>query len=303
MKFIIIIPTYNRSDKIKRAIQSVISQTYSKWEIFIVDDHSQEIHKTEVMQYIKKLDKIKYFYLDENHGHCYARNYALELIKDEDVWVKYLDDDNIILPNCLEDIANFVQSSQYDVITTDYIKSTGDNETCISTNYNEMPVFDGTLDTCAICHHACLYKRIGGWDNRLYRMADDDFFFNYITNGNYGYLNKTTSVYFSTDDEDRVTNQVSNLQYISIVAQKYEYFNRHKCLIVIKNEKQKQQIEQDEYNIESFLPFDIDYQPHTEYDFVIFYNDCSSINEMFQYYYKTHKTSFKIGKSIFVGKK
>lgn len=303
MKFVIIIPTYNRSDKIKRAIQSVISQTYSKWEIFIVDDHSQEAHKTEVMQYIKNLDKIKYFYLDENHGHCYARNYALELIKDEDVWVKYLDDDDIILPNCLEDIANFVQDAQYDVITTDYIKSTGDNETCISTNYNEMSVFDGALDTCAICHHACLYKRIGGWDNRLYRMADDDFFFNYVTNGNYGYLNKTTSVFFSTDDEDRVTNQVPNLQYISIVAQKYKYFNRHKCLIVIKNEKQKQQIEQEEYNIESFLPFDIDYQPHTEYDFVIFYNDCSSINEMFQYYYKTHKTSFKIGKSIFVGKK
>jgi glycosyltransferase involved in cell wall biosynthesis len=303
MKFVIVMPTYNRSEKIKRAIQSVIEQTYNNWEIIIVDDHSQEFHKTAVMQYVRDLDKIQYHYLDQNHGHCYARNYALDLIKDDDVWVKYLDDDDIILPNCLEDIANFVKSSEYDVITTDYIKSTEDKDINVSTNYLEISVFDGALDTCAICHKISLYKRIGGWDCRLYRMADDDFFFNYITNGKYGYLNKTTSVFFATNDADRVTNQVPNLQYISIVAQKYEYFNRHRCLIVIKNETQRKFIEQEEYNIESFLPFDIGSKQRAEYDFVLFYNDNTSVNAIFQHYYKTHEKMFKIGKSVFVCKK
>ena len=38
--FSIILPTYNRGDRIEKAIQSVLDQTYSNWELIIVDDLS-----------------------------------------------------------------------------------------------------------------------------------------------------------------------------------------------------------------------------------------------------------------------
>ena len=38
--FSIIIPTYNREEKLKRALNSVINQTYKEWEIIIIDNHN-----------------------------------------------------------------------------------------------------------------------------------------------------------------------------------------------------------------------------------------------------------------------
>lgn len=41
-KVTIVIPTYNRADTITRAIQSVLNQTYSNFEIIVVDDNSND---------------------------------------------------------------------------------------------------------------------------------------------------------------------------------------------------------------------------------------------------------------------
>ena len=40
--FSIIIPTYNREEKLKRALNSVINQTYKEWEIIIIDNNSKD---------------------------------------------------------------------------------------------------------------------------------------------------------------------------------------------------------------------------------------------------------------------
>ena len=74
---------------LKKAIQSVLQQIYQNFHIIIVDDHSQKSNSSEVKNFIKNNDKISYYYLSENHGHCFARNYALKMIKNDDCWIKY----------------------------------------------------------------------------------------------------------------------------------------------------------------------------------------------------------------------
>jgi len=304
IKFYIIIPTYNRFEKIKNAIQSVLRQTYDNYHIIIVDDHSNEDNYMNLKKYIDNNDKISYYYLTKNMGHCYARNFALKQIIKLDSWIKYLDDDDVILPNCLQDIYEYIKENKnLNVITTDYNILDEHNNIikCMHPNYNVESVFNGNLDTCCICHKYSLYQQLGGWDTKLFRMADDDFFFNYISNGKYGYLNKITSVFYRTNDKSRVTKQVSNLKFVKYIADKYAYFNK-KCLIKTE-EKYIDSINNVEYNIESFMKFDINKKLTNDYDFIIMINDNDVINEIFQHYWKTKEKHFKIKNSLFIENK
>lgn len=95
-KYTIIIPTYNRVDLVKRAIESVFSQEYSNWQLIIVDDGSTD----PTAQYLKTItDKRVQSYYQPNKGETSARNLGMKHIKGE--WVCYLDSDDIIKPNYL----------------------------------------------------------------------------------------------------------------------------------------------------------------------------------------------------------
>ena len=298
-KFNVIIPTYNRSEKLKRAVKSVLNQTYTNWELFVVDDCSMKEEYFQKEKFFNELncEKVHYLYLHKNKGHANARNCGLSMIKDETSWVKYFDDDDYMLETCLEDINSYINTCpDIEVLSANYIEKYDNSERILKPNYNKSSVFDGVLNTCAICHSYALYKRLGGWDNRLYRMADDDFFFKYINGGNYGYLDKTISVFHNTSNEDRVTNQVPNYQYCKIISEKYSYFFENSCLILTTDEGN---IYKENYNIESFLPFYVSDKMVKGYTWVVKYDARDSLNEIFQYHYKTKETVFKYGKSIF----
>ena len=64
----IITPVYNAEQFIKQTIQSVIQQTYEKWEMIIVDDCSTDSSYEIVMSLAKNDDRIKCFRLNKNSG-------------------------------------------------------------------------------------------------------------------------------------------------------------------------------------------------------------------------------------------
>jgi putative colanic acid biosynthesis glycosyl transferase wcaA len=301
-KFAIIIPTYNRPQKLKRAIKSALRQRYDNYKIYVVDDCSSCAEENKVIVESFNSNKISYNLFVENHGHCFARNAVLTYIEDEDVWVKYLDDDDIIFKNCLRDFNEFINNNQQvNVITSNYLK-VSDGREVKKPNYNIESVFDGTLDTCCICHHISMYSNFGGWDDRLYRMADDDFFFNYISNGRYGYLDKTTSLFFDTDDKDRVTNLVGNLRYLKIIADKYKNrFCKYKCLVHCDDISGLNNVD---FPIESFIKFDLNERSEDEYDVFVQLKRADDIVDLFDRFYKSKdkKTVVKVGNSMLVSK-
>ena len=89
MSISIIIPTYNRADLVMRAIESVIRQTDSNWELIIVDDGSTD----ETQQIIKKYlnDKVKYIH-QKNAGANKARNLGAKNASYS--YVSFLDSDD-----------------------------------------------------------------------------------------------------------------------------------------------------------------------------------------------------------------
>ena len=116
----IITPVYNCEKLIEETINSVISQSYSNWEMILVDDCSLDKSFTVIQKYMKKDDRIKYFKLKENSGAAIARNKALKESKGR--FIAYLDADDKWSKNKLEKQVNYMLENNYAFTCTDYEK-------------------------------------------------------------------------------------------------------------------------------------------------------------------------------------
>ena len=100
-KISIIIPTYNGSRFINRAISSVLNQTYTDWELLIIDDNSTDNTAELVNEFAKQDQRIKLYKTSQNSGGpALPKNIGLENAKGE--YVAFLDHDDEWLPEKLE---------------------------------------------------------------------------------------------------------------------------------------------------------------------------------------------------------
>jgi len=100
--FSIITPVFNGQFTIGRTIRSVLNQTYSGWEMIIVDDGSQDGTRDIVKSYMAKRQRkdIRMFCLPENCGRLTARNLGMRMARNQ--WIIWLDADDEIMSNYLE---------------------------------------------------------------------------------------------------------------------------------------------------------------------------------------------------------
>lgn len=109
MKTSIIITSYNYEKYIAEAIESVIAQTVEDWELIIVDDGSKDNSVEIIKEYCAKDSRIKLFqhFNDANKG--LKASILLGLEKTQYDWVVFLESDDCIEPNYLEEKINFVR--------------------------------------------------------------------------------------------------------------------------------------------------------------------------------------------------
>lgn len=101
--FSVLIAQYNNGQYLQEAIDSVKAQTYTNWEIIIVDDDSTDNSK-ELYQLYEQDDKIKIYYNEENKGCGYTKRRCIELANGE--ICGFLDPDDALLPDALESCVN-----------------------------------------------------------------------------------------------------------------------------------------------------------------------------------------------------
>lgn len=88
----IILPTYNGSKYIKRAIESVIAQSFSDWELLVIDDGSIDNTKDIVSEYINKDKRIIYLKNEQNSGIQKTLNKGIKEAKGD--YIARIDDDD-----------------------------------------------------------------------------------------------------------------------------------------------------------------------------------------------------------------
>ncbi|QPJ62903.1 MAG: glycosyltransferase [Candidatus Nitronauta litoralis] len=91
----VVIPTYNRVEFLEKAVESVLLQTWSNWELIVVDDGSTD-DTADTMQGIPQVNFLRF---EENKGVSYARNRGIEIAGGE--FICFLDSDDQWLPEKL----------------------------------------------------------------------------------------------------------------------------------------------------------------------------------------------------------
>ncbi len=112
-KVSIIMPTFNRAFSIWKSILSVQQQTYTNWELLIVDDNSTDDTRKLMREFVIDT-RIKYLTNKGSKGAAGARQFGLEHATGE--YISYLDSDNTVLTNWLSIMVNKLRSDSRAVI-------------------------------------------------------------------------------------------------------------------------------------------------------------------------------------------
>lgn len=178
----VIIPTYNRATQIERAINSVLIQTYQKFELIVVDDNNPDTparkNLEKVMEKYKNDTRIIYLQHEKNKNGAAARNTGIKQAHGE--YITFLDDDDFYLPTRLEKMVKALENNQeYDAIYTSSLSLRGNylfryteakKKGNLMLNMLMQDYFFGTGSN--MFFRAEVLKEINGFDEQFLRHQD-----------------------------------------------------------------------------------------------------------------------------------
>lgn len=157
-KISIIVPLYNSSKTLHRCIDSILNQTYKNFELIFINDGSTDNSKIIIEEYMKKDDRIILFNI-ENKGVAHARNFGLTKISGN--YVKFVDSDDDLYPECLEKLMNTLVENYADVSVCRF------NHICFK-QYLPKGVYDLTQDDQKFQYYSDFFACSMPW-NKLYK--------------------------------------------------------------------------------------------------------------------------------------
>ena len=161
MSVTIIMPSHNSEKFIIESVESVLVQTYSNWELIIVDDCSPDSSNHIIMKYVDSDHRIKLIKLEKNSGPAVARNTAIEAANGR--YIAFLDSDDVWLPNKLEKQIKFMQDNDLAFTYSSYKLVGEDNEDLgLFITKDKISYFD-MLKTCSVGCLTAIYdtEKIG----------------------------------------------------------------------------------------------------------------------------------------------
>ncbi len=117
-KISIIMPNYNSSSFLEETVDAIRNQTFTNWELIIVDDNS-DLETKKILKKLKKNKKIKIFFLKKNKGDGYCRVYGVK--KSNSKVVAFIDSDDIWKKNKLKLQFNYMKKNNLDFSYTSYV--------------------------------------------------------------------------------------------------------------------------------------------------------------------------------------
>jgi glycosyltransferase involved in cell wall biosynthesis len=117
-KVSIITPVYNSESFIEETIKSVVNQTYTNWELILIDDSSIDNSISIINSYREEYSNIKLLKNKSNQGAAVSRNKGIEIALGE--FIAFLDSDDIWKSNKLEKQIGLMKKEKLDVSFSSY---------------------------------------------------------------------------------------------------------------------------------------------------------------------------------------
>lgn len=114
----VIVPTHNRPETLRVALESILAQTYRDFEIVVVNDHGADVQH--VLDALDGEGRISYVRHAVNRGLAAARNSGLGVARGR--YVAYLDDDDRFYPEHLETLVGFLEHGGAPVVYSDALR-------------------------------------------------------------------------------------------------------------------------------------------------------------------------------------
>ncbi|HDT6557955.1 TPA: glycosyltransferase [Raoultella ornithinolytica] len=221
-KVTVYIPTHNRVELLKIAVESIINQTYKNIQIVICDDASSDGTQNYVNDLISQCNNTEIIYLrnESSKGACFSRNRCIE-VSDGD-FITGLDDDDYFLPCRIEEFIECHTQTRSPMVSSSILFKKGSklnrwHEVCGEIN-NKMLKKSNVIGN-QIFALAEIYKELGGFDTSFQSWQDYELW--YRMTSSYGTclkLKKPTYVMNVDIDRPRITTSgkahIGYLQFI-----------------------------------------------------------------------------------------
>ena len=114
----IVMPVYNSAETLRESVESVSAQTWSQWELLLVDDGSTDSSKTLISELAASDPRIHSLFLKENKGAALARNEAVRIAKGR--YIAFLDSDDLWSPTKLDAQMATMKANSAGLVFSDY---------------------------------------------------------------------------------------------------------------------------------------------------------------------------------------
>ncbi len=193
----VIIPTYNRRDKVTASIDSVLNQTHTELELIVVDDGSND-GTEDVISDIRD-PRLRYHKCSSNHGVSHARNLGVELAH-YDI-IAFNDSDDIWYKDKLEKQMAYMTAHPDSVLVyCPFIRFLDDNEIRVPPAERDIAELEGdickyilgsnTIGAPTVLLPKDNFIKIGRYSERYQALEDWDFAIRAARLGKIGYVDE-----------------------------------------------------------------------------------------------------------------
>lgn len=170
----IILPCYNGANHLAFAIESCLNQSYKNFELIIVNDFSTDATLKTANQFAKKDERIIVINNETNKRLPASLNIGHKQAKGD--FFTWTSDDNILKTNFLENLLNTIQSTEADIVYSNYdvIDEQGNFTRTHKTGPTEHILFGNKIGA-SFLYKKEVYNKLNGYDESLFLLEDYDF--------------------------------------------------------------------------------------------------------------------------------
>lgn len=261
--FTVIIPLYNKQNYVENALRSILEQSFTDFEILIVNDGSTDKSVEKIIPLLS--EKVRLIHHEKNKGLSAARNTGIKNATSN--YATFLDADDLWKPYFLETIYTLINDfPEAKIFATNYeeiynsktvLPKNGTeklaNDASQIINFFEHNLQQGIYNHGSVCFEKTVYNAVGFYDETIDFAEDIDFNIRANSEFKLAYCNKIGMSYFM-QSENQLTSS-------TILNKKLPNFDHYEALAK-KDKSMKKYLDFERYVLAKHIKTDGDFQSY-----------------------------------------